>query len=62
MEDIEKLEETIKQMEPEEFIVEFLEWLYDHDDADITCMTDVIDTLLAECEDELSRAAEMSEF
>lgn len=58
MEDIEKLEETIKKMEPEEFIVEFLEWLYDHDDADITCMTDVIDTLLTECEDELSRAAE----
>ncbi len=36
MENIEKLRETIKQMEPEEFVVEFLEWLYDHDDADIT--------------------------
>lgn len=58
MEDIEKLEETIKKMEPEEFIAEFIAWLHDYDDSDITCMTDVIDTLLAECEDELSRAAE----
>lgn len=56
--DIEKLQQIINQMEPEEFIAVFYEWLYDHDDADIACMTDVIDTLLGDCEEELGRATE----
>ena len=38
-----------------EFIEVFLTWLDNHDDVDITCMTDVIDSLVEEFEEDLSR-------
>ena len=33
----------------------FLEWLDNHDDSDITCMTDVVDSLTEEIEEDRSR-------
>ena len=50
----ERLKELIVNNE-HEFTEVFLAWLDNHDDVDITCMTDVIDTLVNEFEEDLSR-------
>ena len=38
-----------------EFVEVFLAWLDNHNDVDITCMTDVVDTLVKEFEEDTSR-------
>ena len=50
----EKLKALILQDE-KEFVEVFLEWLDNHDDSDITCMTDVVDSLTEEIEEGRSR-------
>lgn len=51
----EKLKELILQDE-QGFVAVFLEWLDNHDDTDIFCMTDVVDTLTEEIEENRSRS------
>jgi hypothetical protein len=50
----EKLKTLILEDE-KEFLEIFFEWLDNHDDIDITCMTDVIETLIVEIEEDRSR-------
>ena len=51
----EKLKELILQDE-QEFVAVFLEWLDEHDDIDITCMSDVVSTLTDDMEENRSRS------
>lgn len=50
----ERLKELIVSNE-HEFVEVFLTWLDNHDYVDITCMTDVVDTLVEEFEEDMSR-------
>ena len=52
------MEERLKKLivsNEHEFVEVFLAWLDNHDDVDITCMTDVVSSLVEEFEEDLSR-------
>lgn len=53
MADVEKLKSLIQKLEEGEFEAVFEDWLDAHDDKDITCMSDVVYTLIEEIEAEL---------
>lgn len=53
------MEEKLKKLaigNPVEFTEIFCEWIDNHDDEDITCQTDVVESLLAEFEENRGRA------
>lgn len=53
------MEERLKELilnDKNEFIEIFLEWLDNYDDKDISCKTDVVNTLIKEIEEDISIA------
>lgn len=52
----ERLIELREQMGAEWFTAVFFEWMNNHDDSDITCMSDVVSTLVDDCEEDMTYA------